>query len=59
MHALFPWQGLSDEVAIVRKDFENLLKSCDLFDTPFDTTKFEADINSLQDKLNHCDKVLK
>ncbi len=50
-------QELSSEVATLRTSFENLLKSCDLFDTPFDTTKVEADISSLKDKMHHCDKV--
>ncbi len=50
-------QELSSEVTTLRTSFEDLLKSCDLFDTPFDTTKVEADVSSLKDKMYHCDKV--
>lgn len=50
-------QEYSGEVEKVRANFEALLSSCDLFDTPFDATKFEADISALQERLNHCDKV--
>ena len=50
-------QEFSGEVDKTRAEFETLLSSCDLFDTPFDATKFEADVSALQDRINLCEKV--
>ena len=40
-----------------RSEFEGLLQSCDLYDTPFDQTQFEGDVTSLKEQLAGCDKV--
>lgn len=50
-------QEFSGEVDKTRSEFESVLSSCDLFDTPFDATRFEAGVSTLQDKINHCEKV--
>ena len=40
-----------------RSKFDDLLQSCDLFDTPFDHTQFESDVTALREQLSACDKV--
>ena len=40
-----------------RSEFDDLLQSCDLYDTPFDHTHFEGDVTALKDQLGSCDKV--
>ncbi len=45
------------EVGDCRSQFEALLGSCELLETPFDQTKFESDVNLLQEKMALCDTV--
>ena len=52
-----PFQGLHGDVERQRSEFDNLLQSCDLHDTPFDHTHFESDVTSLRDQMATCDKV--
>ena len=40
-----------------RSEFEQLLSSCDLLETPFDQSQFESDVSQLQAKMDDCDKV--
>ena len=51
------FQELSGEVNQQRMQFDSLLSSCDLLETPFDQTQFENDVSQLQEKLAQCDKV--
>ena len=46
-----------DEVARNKEEFDSLLASCDLLETPFDQSQFEADISALQGKLEQCGEV--
>ena len=48
---------LHNEVEQQRAEFDSLLQSCDLYDTPFEQTKFEDDVTALKDGLGACDKV--
>ena len=41
-----------------RSEFDQLLQSCDLYDTPFDQTQFESDVTAMREQLATCDKVL-
>ena len=50
-------QGLHGEVEQQRSEFDELLVSCDLQDTPFDQTHFESDVTALREQLAMCDKV--
>lgn len=51
------FQELLGEVAKSKEEFEDLLASCDLLETPFDQTHFQAEISALHDKLDHCKAV--
>ena len=50
-------QALHGEVEQQRSKFDDLLQSCDLYDTPFDHTQFESDVTALREQLAACDKV--
>ena len=50
-------QGLSDDVELQRKEFDSLLVSCDLLETPFDRSQFESDIGMLREKMALCGQV--
>ena len=50
-------QELVVEVGVQRSEFEQLLSSCDLLETPFDQSQFESDVSQLQAKMDDCDKV--
>ena len=52
-----PSQALHDEVEKQRSEFDRLLQSCDLSDTPFDQTQFDSDVTALRDMLAACDNV--
>lgn len=45
------------EVGECRSQFEELLGSCELLETPFDQTKFEGDVSQLKEKLAQCETV--
>ena len=51
------FQELVGEVGVQRSEFEQLLSSCDLLETPFDQSQFESDVSQLQAKMDDCDKV--
>ena len=51
------FQELVSEVGVQRSEFEQLLSSCDLLETPFDQSQFESDVSQLQAKMDDCDKV--
>ena len=57
MSDLFEFQSLHNEVEQWRSKFDDLLQSCDLYDTPFEQTQFENDVTALKDHLAACDKV--
>ena len=40
-----------------RAEFDAVLSSCDLLETPFDQSHFESDVSGLQEKMAECDKV--
>lgn len=40
-----------------RSEFDNLLQSCDLYDTPFEQTQFESDVTAMKEQLTSCDKA--
>lgn len=50
-------QDFLGEVEKERADFEKVLTSCGLLETPFDQSQFERDVSSLKDKMNQCEKV--
>ena len=50
-------QEFSGEIEKERADFEVVLTSCGLLETPFDRSKFENDVTALKDTLNQCEKV--
>jgi len=50
-------QELVGEVGVQRSEFEELLASCDLLETPFDQSQFECDVSKLQARMADCDKV--
>ena len=51
-------QELYSEVEKRGCNFEEVLTSCDLLDTPFDHTQFENDISELQSKIKSANKVV-
>ena len=50
-------QTLHAEVEKQRSEFDQLLQSCDLYDTPFEQTQFESDVTAMREQLAACDKV--
>lgn len=54
---IFEFQSLHNEVEQWRSKFDDLLQSCDLYDTPFEQTQFENDVTALKEHLAACDKV--
>lgn len=40
-----------------RAQFDELLTSCGLLETPFDQSQFESDVSASKDKMKQCEKV--
>ena len=50
-------QAFSGDIEKEKNDFESVLTSCGLLETPFDQSQFASDVSTLRDKMKQCDKV--